>query len=210
MFSNADITGGYITLTDDPNDPEDRFIIWASDRTRLTTATSEYVLTRAWDDNNPNATDFDYAQISKDGGISWESYTDANNKTWGSCANNRITINKKANGVTTTTQIRTSGSDFSGDVTISGSLIAPNTHCKKDIPSTNLNDIKTTGIYGYDNGSQGYTNAPMSDGIHYLVVTGDGEWIVQEDYYLVYGGSSIKKFIRMYTPGGWSNWQTII
>ena len=212
--SNADITGGYITLTDNPSDPEDRFIIWASDRTRLTTATSEYVITRAWDDNNPGAIEFDYTQISKDSGVSWENYNDANNKSWGSCANDRITINKTTNGVTSTTQIRTSGSDFSGDVTINGNLYAPNTLCRKTMSSTNLNTIYETGMYSYDNGSNTYSNAPTTDGIHILTVyqayANSTDWVVQEDYVLRYGASSIDKYIRTHTPTGWTSWQKII
>lgn len=82
----------------------------------------------------------------------------------------------------------------------------------KTMTSTNINDIKKTGTYTYDNGSQGYTNAPTNDGIHILSVTNNGgeDWLIQEDYVLRYGAGFTEKYIRQYSPGGWSGWQKII
>lgn len=79
------------------------------------------------------------------------------------------------------------------------------------MPSYNLNDINQSGTYFYNNGGADYTNSPRGDGVHYLVVTTTNtDWVVQEDYYLIWGASEIHKYIRMYTPAGWTSWQTII
>ena len=78
------------------------------------------------------------------------------------------------------------------------------------MPSTDLNDIKYYGSYNFDNGSNSYSNAPETSGIQLLDVGGEGEWIVQKVYVLRWGASSVPVYVRIYTPGGWSNWQRII
>lgn len=99
-----------------------------------------------------------------------------------------------------------------GDVGLGGNLAIIGHLVNKTMSSTNLNDIYENGTYSYDNGSNTYSNAPTTDGIHILNVLNNGtvEWIVQEDYVLRWGASSIDKYIRQHSPAGWSNWQKII
>ena len=77
-------------------------------------------------------------------------------------------------------------------------------------PSKNLNDFTKQGTYNFDNGDSSYSNAPANDGIHILVVTNNGsyDWVVQEDYVLRWGTNPPVKYIRNYTPAGWSSWQS--
>lgn len=84
---------------------------------------------------------------------------------------------------------------------------------KKSMPSSkDLNDCWISGIYMYDNGNAYHSNSPTNDGIHILNVlnNGSGDWLIQEDYVLRWGGSAPEKYIRMKTVPGWSNWTKII
>jgi hypothetical protein len=100
----------------------------------------------------------------------------------------------------------------SGDVQIKSSGISSNVMFMHSgsMPSTDLNNIKCYGSYNFDNGSNSYSNAPETSGIQLLDVGGEGEWLVQRVYVLRWGASSVPVYIRIYTPGGWSNWQRII
>lgn len=97
--------------------------------------------------------------------------------------------------------------DVKGNLTINGHLT------NKAIPtSNNINDCVINATYSYDNGSNTYSNAPTTDGIHILNVYNDGssDWVIQEDYVLRYSSSTVDKYIRLKTPTGWGNWTKIV
>lgn len=115
--SNANITGGYLELTDDPDTYDDRLIIKKKNSTEITTATSEYIITKkAYNDDD------NYAQMSLSTGFTHSSKTDANNYRSGGLRTDRLTLSRTVNGVTTDTQITGNSATFGGDVTISGDI----------------------------------------------------------------------------------------
>ena len=141
--SNANVTGGYLELTDDPDTYDDRLIIKKKNSTELTTATSEYIITKkAYND------DSNYAQMSLYTGLSHDTAVDQNNWTSSNLSNARLTLTRTINGVTTYTQIRTSGSEFAGDVTIGGTLTVNGTATGKFYNVTNNEQIVGTWIDG--------------------------------------------------------------
>lgn len=100
-----------------------------------------------------------------------------------------------------------------GDLNVSRNLGIGGHILVKNPPTTDIDSAEENATYMYDNGSNTYTHAPTTDGIHILNVfnNGSGDWVVQEDYVLRWGASTVDKYIRLKTASGqWGNWQRII
>ena len=175
---SVEVNSGYITLTDNPSDPEDRFIIWASDKTSLTTATSEYVLVRTYDENNPQSLTFDYTEITKDGGVSWTS-----GYYFGHGYYDMLLLQKTENGVTTRSQYRSDGATING--AISGGIKA--TSSNGDSSSSNYNKWHHIGKLKFNQHFQG-------EFAHLKIYIGDGN----------NGRYNQQAFIDLYMQLGWT------
>ena len=116
--NNANITGGYLSLTDYASDPEDRFIITSEDETKVTTATSEYVITRSLSDN------YNYVQSSLATGFS---HSKGSSTQWksGGINGNVLSLTDFRNNTTKEISLDPyNGSIFDSDVTIGGDITA--------------------------------------------------------------------------------------
>lgn len=109
--SNANITGGYLELTDNPDTYDDRLIIKKKNSTELTTLTSEYVLTK-----KAQSDDYNYSQMSLDSGLAHGVGTDSNNFKTSEMNQDSITLTKRENGTTTRSQYRSDGATINGDI----------------------------------------------------------------------------------------------
>ena len=117
--NNANITGGYLELTDDPDTYDDRLIIKKRNANEITTATSEYITI-----TNDNATN-NFTAMSL---ITGFSHSKGNSSQWkaGGINGARLSLTDFRNNTAKEISLDPyNGSIFAGDVRINGSSNSP-------------------------------------------------------------------------------------